>query len=331
MEIRSYPRPPKEVTAVKLPEETPKIMESPGKGRERILRRRKVRKETRAQLLLVRTIALGTVTGILLIAFVVIGILRTKDDGGQGWKDPNTSRYQAYSGAKKVRAFPSPSGEEIVSLVRQVLAMRNAGEFRDLVRLKGISESEAVEFLRRLPQEAGKVTGVTWQNAENVNGLQMEGALIDFEKGTKTMAYLTPDGAGTWQVDLASLAVHCSVEWEEFYSGSDRAAELRVAVRRDTYYNGPYADESAWTAYSMACPGSDRVLMGYCKKGSPADKALEQILKNRGSFPVVLRASKTTGAASRQVEILSVLAEGWVLTDTPYDEAFHSEAPPEGS
>ncbi|MFD0895162.1 hypothetical protein KBB96_00605 [Luteolibacter ambystomatis] len=330
MEIRSYPRPPKEATGVKLPEEAPRIMDSPGRGRERILRRRKVRKESRAKLLMVRTIAFGTLTGVGLILFVIIGILRTKDDGGEGWKDPNASRYQVYSGAKKAREFPSPSSEEVVATVRKVLAMRNAGDFRDLVRLKGMSEAEAVDFLTRLTAKMGKITQVTWQSADTVNGLQLESALVEFANGMPRVAYLTPDGAGTWQMDLASFASHGSVNWDELYAGGARTAELRAVANKDSYYNGSYTDESTWSAYLLSRPDEERAFIGYCKKGGSADRAFERVLREKRVFPVVVQISKTTGENSRQVEILSVLAEGWVLTNTPFDEAFLSEAPPEG-
>jgi len=331
MEIRSFPRPPRGTSAAKPRDEPVKAVPTVtgGSGRERISRRRKIRKESRAKVLLVRTLALGTLTGVGLVVFVAIGILRTKEDAGEGWKDPNAERYQVYSGAKKAREFPPPASEAVVATVRKVLAMRNAAEFQDLVRLKGMSEAEAVDFLSHLTAREGKVTSVTWQSADNVNGLQLESAYVEFASGRPRIAYLTPDGEGVWRVDLASFAGHCSVPWDEFYSGPERSAELRAMALKDNYYNGSYADEHAWSAYSLSNGSSDHVLVGYCKKGGPADQALMRMLKFRQNFPTVVRVAKNTGGPGRQVEILSVLAEGWVLTDTPFDGGSLSEAPSE--
>ncbi|MGC4014187.1 MAG: hypothetical protein QM755_06650 [Luteolibacter sp.] len=289
-----------------------------------------MRKESRAKVLLVRTIALAAVAGLGLVVFVVVGILRTKDEGTQAWRDPNVSNYRNYEGAKKVREFPTPDSERVVAIVRKVLAMRKAEDFKDLVRLKGISEAEAVDFLTRLPERSGRVTEVTWQNTDGANELQLESAIVKFERGVPRTAYLTPDDAGVWQVDLAAFAAHGSVGWDEFQAGGERSVELRVIAARDTYYNGAYSDDHAWSCYTLAYPGADSKLIGYAKKNGPVDEALTRILKNRVGFPVVVRVSKNSGAAGRQVEILAVPAEGWVLTDQSFDGGSHSEAPSEG-
>ena len=56
-------------------------------------------------------------------------------------------------------------------------------------------------------------------------------------------------------------------------------------VAKDSYYNGPFRDETQWSCYGMASPDLDVVLLGYCRQGSPQAAAMERIVANGDCAP----------------------------------------------
>ncbi|BCU77677.1 hypothetical protein llg_23920 [Luteolibacter sp. LG18] len=274
---------------------------------------------------------LVALAGVVLVGVIGVGILKEKEAGGEGWKDPDAAFRGLHAAGTKME-IPVPTSEEAEALVRKVLAMRSADEFQGHVRLRGMSEAEAVEFLTTLPEREGKIRSLLWQGSQNANGLQIEGVVVQFAKEGRPlrMALLTPDGAGHWQLDLASFAWHNDVDWQDFYDGRARVADYRLLVAKDSYYNGGYADEKAWSCYGISHPGSDLVMMAYCPRSGAEDVSLHRILKDKKGSRVTLRLERTGDGNNRQAEIRSVLAEDWVVTDAPFDGSSRLGVPSSG-
>jgi hypothetical protein len=139
---------------------------------------------------------------------------------------------------------------------------------------------------------------------------------------------LVPDDHGVWKMDFDAFARSCRPSWKEIVASKAVEAEVRVFVAKDSYFNGPFADESEWICYAIASPDTAGVLpedkdllRGYCKVGSKQAKAMARILneENRiGRATLMIRREKDADA--RQFRITRVLANDWVIGPNQLDE-----------
>jgi len=319
MKIRSIPSPPKGAPVSKSG-----AMESVASGGnaaewdgDAVRRRRKRIEGRRLKQTLIGTFVIGLVALVALGGLVYFGLSRDRVTIEE--EVPSASRDLYVPTAQKVMPL---SEEKALDLVDRVLKCRTAEQLGGIARLKDITVTEALEFLTTLEQKHGKISRMDWIGNMNTNDIQIEGVQISFadEFSKPLRALLTPDGQGTWQVDLGSLAAKNSVAWEKVISESTIQADLRVAITRDNYYNGIFSSESEWMAYAMACPESDLILIGYCPRKSELNRVLTTALKEQRQIRAIIRVRKTNLPSSRQCEIVSVLAEDWILTDVPLEK-----------
>ena len=106
---------------------------------------------------------------------------------------------------------------------------------------------------------------------------------------------------------------------------------VRVILANDAYFNGPFRDDSRWSCYGMVSPDIERMLIGYCRKGSLQDQAMQRLFLSEpdeagpeaASQSNIIRATlqlvRPPSAEDRQFEIVRVLAEDWVLSGQPFD------------
>ena len=74
---------------------------------------------------------------------------------------------------------------------------------------------------------------------------------------------------------------------------------------------------------SLGTPDTPQVLIGYCEAGSPQASALRQIsAREVPASRAVLEIQRVDGGGARQVRIMRVLAEDWVLGDVQFDRKF---------
>jgi hypothetical protein len=212
--------------------------------------------------------------------------------------------------------------DDALLLVKKVLAARSPEQLGDGARLKDISTGAALEFLATLEERNGKITQLNWIGNMDSNDIQIEAVEIMFAKENvkPSRALLTPNKSGVWQVDLASLAATCSEPWQEVISEAKTQADLRVVIARDNYYNGRFASDREWSAYGMASPESDTLIIGFCPRDGEIDRILNSLLKENRGIRAMVRIRKNDQPNSRQCEIISLLAEDWILTDTPLGE-----------
>lgn len=235
-------------------------------------------------------------------------------------------------GKRVVSRFESPSEEVALDLVKHALMIREPAKVEVFFHPGSASSGEVVEFLREMEAVDGVVTGCDWLSSMDANGLLLDGVMVSTKAGDKPrnrLALLTPDETGRWKIDFDAFARTVKPRWGEFMTRNTVQGLVRVMVARDSYYNGPFRDETQWGCYAMASPDLDVVLLGYCRQGSPQGAAMERIVANgyrrsgvRGANRATLEIRRTGGGESRQFEITRVLAEDWVLSATAYDQKF---------
>lgn len=230
-----------------------------------------------------------------------------------------------------VSKFPSPSEDQAVAVVKQALAIQKEADISEVIHPGKASPSEIVGFLTSAEERDGTLDNITWLSSMDVEDLLIEGVMVSYLKDGKAsvrLAMLVPDEQGVWKMDFDAFARSCRPSWKEIVASKAVEAEVRVFVAKDSYFNGPFANESEWICYAMASPDTAGVLpedkdllRGYCKVGSRQAKAMTRILneENRiGRATLMIRREKD--ADSRQFLITRVLANDWVIGPTLLDK-----------
>jgi hypothetical protein len=261
------------------------------------------------------------------------------------WVRPRMDRQQLtaeeqaalHANTRKVSAFDSPSEQAALELVKQALVLRDPAMVERCFRLGSAAPESVIAFLTGMNDRDGEQTGCQWLSSMDANGMLMDGVLVSTSKDgvpRNRLALLTPDEAGVWKIDFDAFARTVKPSWDNLLAPGARQGLVRVIIAKDSYYNGPFKDETQWVSYGMASPDNDAILIGYCRKDSPQDRAMEQIVTNierkaGGGGDVLRKLNRATlelrrpeEAENRQFEIIRVLAEDWVLGAKPFDEAF---------
>jgi hypothetical protein len=146
---------------------------------------------------------------------------------------------------------------------------------------------------------------------------------------------LTPDEGGRWEIDFDAFVRHCDPPLDDFLAGSAEDGMVRIIARKNTYFNGPFLDDTRWSCYSLHGPDAkDPPLFGYCETDGDVHHAL-QLLENRGRirfddarnasgrshaeradippFRVTVRLSKPEGAERQQYRIDEIVSDDWVV------------------
>lgn len=249
--------------------------------------------------------------------------------------DPHSPQYggnsQSVVEERVVSEFESPSEEEALVLVKRAMTVRDPRKVAELFRCGSATPEDITGFLRKMENLDGEISDYGWLSSMDANGMLLDGVQVNFRnlKGVRTrLAILTPDAKGRWQVDFDAFARTVTPPWSEIFEQKAAQAVVRVVVAPDSYYNGPFKDESIWTCYGMASPDHDTILMGYCRKDSAQAKAMKRIIAGAEMIEAGRKISRATleirrpeGGDGRQFEITRVLAQDWVLSDKPFDNA----------
>jgi hypothetical protein len=214
--------------------------------------------------------------------------------------------------------FASPSKEQALEIVRKAMASRTLQAVDSLFRKGASTDQEILRFLEKLETNSGHAERYDWLSNMDRDGLSVEGVLVGFEgkdKSSERMAFLTPNRDGKWQVDFDAFARTATPSWDAFLAqGADRAM-VRVFVTQDSYFNGPFSEESQWICYGITSPDVEEMLHGYCRVGSKEAEDMELVFSNdRRASRATLALVRVKDAGPRQFEIAEVYAGDWILT-----------------
>jgi len=219
-----------------------------------------------------------------------------------------------------------------MAIVRKALMVRDPAEVENYFRTGRGGREEVVGFLIQSEDRDGVVDGFDWLSSLDANNLLLEGVLVRTRNGDKTMnriALLTPDDTGRWKVDFDAFARTCDPPWSKVHAPETQKATVRVFVKKDLYFNGPFNSDEDWDCYALVSPDHEQTLLGYCRRDSAQAEAMEETmerLKELGDDATMARAvleiRRVEGTDNRQFEISRVLAQDWVLGAVPFDEGF---------
>ena len=237
-----------------------------------------------------------------------------------------TPAVKAPTEIAEIPRAPSLPEDEALALVRKALAIRDPAKLADYFRPSQTPPDRQIEFLRKIEVVDGRVDHFEWLGNLDANGLTIDGVLVAFENSglpRNRLAELVAGTDGKWKIDFDAFARTVTPSWSDFMAGTVPVAKVRVYVASDSYYNGPFKNESDWQCVGLASPDTEEILIGYCRKHSPQGDAMKWLLSKDATLKrAVLEIRRIDGAEDRQVEISCVLAEGWVIGDKPFDERF---------
>jgi hypothetical protein len=281
------------------------------------------RARTKRRVLFTWTIVISIATLATLGTFFVIWVWPYLD---RAMVTTETDRQAVEGRVRKIPKFKPPGENETLALATKALAARTPAEVDALIRRGPYSHDEVIRLLTALPTTDGPIIEQSWLGGIDRNGLQIEGVEVDFgdsEHPKPRLVALTPDERGIWKMDFPAFTRLVEPAWDKLLADPDiKAAVVRVILVPDNYYNIPFASEAEWEAYSMVSQDIEKLLVGYCKRGSPQHRALRAAIRG-GEAPVIrmtLEIRRVEGAAPRQFEISRVLAEGWIMGEEAFDE-----------
>jgi hypothetical protein len=256
------------------------------------------------------------------------------------WLRPAMNRGRAEGGvraeasdARVVSRFESPSEREALGLVKRALAVRDPGGVGEYFHAGGSGPEGVVAFLAGMETSDGPVKEYSWLSSMDANGLLIDGVLVKTESGTgprNRLALLTPDVKGVWKIDFEAFARTAVPPLDELLASDSAEGVARVIVATDSYFNGPFSDDTEWDCYGMASPDTEVVMLGYCRRGTPQAAAMAKILADgedlasggRSMRRATLKIRHHAGGERRQFEISRVMAQDWVMSAKAFDEGF---------
>jgi hypothetical protein len=266
-----------------------------------------------------------SLTTLLLVGGLMFFWLRRHANGDPGGSNSTVQNVRIVS------KFASPSEDEALAIVRKAIAVKEAKQVDRYFHRGTATPEEVVGFNQDSENRDGTVSEMVWLGSMDLEGLLVDGVLVsyNFKEGIKQrLAYLVPDEMGVWKLDFEGFARVSRPSWADLLSGRADHSQVRVFVTSDSYFNGPFIDESQWVCFAMASPETKdllpeekEILHGYCKVESRQAKAMARILSGENRLRrATLEIRRSTGGDARQFEIVRVMSEDWVLAPKPYDE-----------
>lgn len=123
------------------------------------------------------------------------------------------------------------------------------------------------------------------------------------------------------RVDWDVFARYGTASWTAILTGE--AAEVRVFLGADDYYNGAFSDDTAWRAFRLISPDVEQPMYAYAEVGSLRENYLTAIaaVAPRNGHRMVLRVARRGGTNGRHLFVIErLLAMGWVLGEVELEE-----------
>jgi hypothetical protein len=119
----------------------------------------------------------------------------------------------------------------------------------------------------------------------------------------------------SYKVDWESWVGYCDFTPEEMREKKpDTPFLMRVIVEPASYYNYGFSNDRKWRSLGLELRDSVYSFLGYVARDSEVDKRFRLMMKNTQGVPCLIKVVYPRGSRAKdQVEILEIVAEGWVL------------------
>jgi hypothetical protein len=185
-------------------------------------------------------------------------------------------------------------------------------------RLQWVDQPEEVaalleEFYTHGPGSTETITGLTAMRLPLQEGQAVQAFMVTMADGTFRRLDVAYELDGHARVDFKSYSRHCSTPWSALLDGScPSAAEMRVRLRVDSYYNRDFSDESTWLCLIATSPDLKEPLYLYARRDNPN---LKDLLRDPPALELRYTVSiqnTEAGWQHRQFILSKVLRSGWL-------------------
>ena len=115
------------------------------------------------------------------------------------------------------------------------------------------------------------------------------------------------------RVDFKSYARHCSEPWSAVLDGTaSKADEMRVHLRRGSYYNYAFADERKWLCLIATSPELEHPIHLYARRNNSDLLIFLQNPPKQAQRYTIALENTGEGHLKQQWQLTRVLATGWV-------------------
>lgn len=230
--------------------------------------------------------------------------------------------------------------EVAIDRTRRILAASDPEQLRSLIRPGSMSSEEILLGLEELEAEHGASNEPVWLGALDSLAHPIETLVVNYEDGHRRLMDYVVDDAGEWKADMDSYFQVCEAPFADLLSGLVDQALIRALGKPDTYYNGPFSDESEWACYSLRKDSKSEALYGYCRLDSKVMEHLRRIQSKTdaaldsagtGGSPrkdnghrLTLTIKRRANSGKNQFEIAAVLSDTWSIPDQPFADTLDS-------
>jgi len=257
---------------------------------------------------------------VLLLGFVGLLVFlmrpgKTTSGGASAWKDP--SALPAASSASVL-----PQGEPEAATWQGPRPVEVAHAFTAATthseRLQWVDQPEEVapvmeEFYTHGPGSTETITGLTDMRIPMQEGRAFDSFQVTLADGTFRRLDVAYELDGHAKVDFKSYSRYCSTPWSALLDGScPSAAEMRVRLQVDAYYNRDFSDERTWLCLVANSPDLKEPVYLYARRDNPEMRDLLRDLPDQETRYTVSIQNTAAGWQHRQFILSKVLRSGWL-------------------
>ena len=217
--------------------------------------------------------------------------------------------------AKIVDGFKKFDNDKLEEAVKNFVNAESPAELKKYIR-----EAERVGPLidRYYEQVAYEAAGF-----ESLNRLELSylGEILttsvttaDFLSSPIAVERVVDGDKESYQVDWESWVGYCDYPPEEMREKKpDQPFLMRVIMEPANYYNYGFSDDRKWRSLGLELKDPVYSFLGYVARDSEQDKELQIMMKNANALSCLIKVAYPSGARAKdQVEILEIVAKGWV-------------------
>jgi hypothetical protein len=277
----------------------------------------------------------GIVTFIVatsVILLMTMNMTKTQSEEGAGTQRKIKTEFVGKEGESKTAEDPKlapPPPEELERRAKAFFNISNEQELLSQIRASQIPQDQIFSMFQASCQENGEVKKVEYRGPVDSRLFRAEALQVKYTNQRNQMLAFALGADGTWKVDLDAFFRYNTIPLDTLMDGGDHDGVFRLYAARGNYYNGAFADESKWLALSLGSPGRDSLIIGYVDRKSPVCEAVMLAMNKTVNFVPVknsrpakpvqltLRLAHRKGNEARQVEILDLISDGWVIPEKP--------------
>ena len=169
------------------------------------------------------------------------------------------------------------------------------------------------EFYTHGPGSTETITELAAMRTPLKEGRAFQSFIVTMADGAFRKLDVSYELDGHARVDFKSYCRYCSKPWSALLDGScATAAEMRVRLRVDSYYNRDFEDESTWLCLIATSLDLKDPVYLYARRDNPEMRDLLRDLPNREARYTVSIQNTAAGWEHRQFILSKVLRSGWL-------------------